>query len=941
MNFIRNFFKYNLHLLLLAAFIMAGGSNLSAQKKKGLPDVHTSLYYSSRAEEFENSNSWEAAKREIDEGLKLYPDDPELLYLNGRYYYYAQRDLQKARYNLVKSLQQDDQQYGARRVLIDVEDDSKHYSSAVCYINELLEQQPYDRDLWRRKIALYNKMGNNIEANEALQRLSRIYPNDTVVKRELQEISRINWNKRMSSSSLTERVATLEGLINTEPDNLDYYMELSDVFIKLGYYDKALNIAKRGLVMFPGNDWLVKRVANLLSEQGLYSRALSFLNENHMGGDVFTSTMRDAANDARMRDAYEMNGRLYARTGDRDALTYLLNTSLTRGYYEDALEYLREAYRLQGRTTDLLLKEYALQKRMGNATQTQRLLRELFANNPDDGEIREEYISMQLALAAIDEEQQDWPEAYKRLSEAAAVMVKGSDQWVATMARRINLLGVMGKDEEARKLYGEASVDNPENRERFAAVYQDIVAKKIKQYIEEERYESALSLAQQLLGTIYNSEIALRTCINMSQTLKRNDLFFRYAQLGYEYFPEEPYFLIKQALALRMQDRYPESLALLMPQKEGMEYPSQQLINPYAGVTEDYASLLLKNKMPQLAIENIDRALVYDPDNRSLLYLKGLAYEQMKEYRLAYEYQSRNYNPSNAEQEEWTQHMRYLRYRSFKNRFDISYTSAFYDNRGEELASIAHMYSLASMSYTHLWKTTTLTIGANYKGTDGFEGFDTYEKGGTGLEGWIELSQELRHQWTMTLSGSYGTKFFNKYGANLSFIKSLAKGWSLGAKASYRLTPKVFLYDKDKGWEGGYEKRHLIMVGPRISKEWTRVGLHLNADFISIDLKNYYYNVGLKSKFFVNDDGVSAIGASVGFGSFPELTFFDQTTMNGITNMNAMVGVEGTILLTKNLFINLAGNWNTYYNPVFNNDGQPQDSYRNIYSVTASLHLAF
>lgn len=935
------YIKSRIKAILVLTFILSAQGVVFSQSKSKLPDEHTSLYYSSRAEDYEDANSWELAKKEIDEGLKLYPEDPELLYLNGRYYYYAQRDLQKARYNLVKSLQNDDQQYDARRLLIDVEDDSKHYSSAICYINELLEQQPYDRTLWRRKIALYNKLGNNVEARDALERLAKIYPNDSVVRRQLAETNRDHWNKKSSSSTIPERISTLEGLIESEPDNIDYYMELSDNYIKLGDYEGAMTAARRGLVVFPRNAWFIRRIANLMSEQGLYTRALSFLSENRVTGKYYDDAIREAANDARLRDAYEINGRLFARTGDRDALNYLLNTSLTRGYYDDALQYLAEAYKIEGRTNNLLLKEYALHKRMGNASQSQRLLRELFAKNPNDSEIREEYIMMQLSLANIDEDQQDYIDAYDRLTDACKAMEPGSDQWVATMARRIGLLGLMGRDDEARNLYNEAVVESYDNRGRFAAVYEDIIGKKIKQYIEEERYESALNLGQNLLNTIYNSELGLRTCINMSQTLKRDQLFYKYAKLGYEYYPDEPYFLIKQALALRMQDRYPEALALLLPQKPGMEYPAQQLINPFSGVTEDYATELLKNHHPDIAIENIDTALKFDPDNRSLLYLKGLAYEQLKDYKLAYEYQTRNYTPSNAEQEEWTQHMRYLRWKGFKNRFDISYTTAYYNNRDESLASIAHMYSIASMAYTHLWKNTTLTIGANYKGTDGFEGFDTYETGGSGIEPWVELNQALKHNWTMMISGSYGTKFFNKFGANLAFTHDFRKGWTLGAKASYRRTPKVFLYDKDKGWEGGYEKRNLLMVGPRVSKSWDRVGLHLLADLISIDLKHYYYNVNLKSKFFVNDDGVTSIGASAGFGSFPELTFFDQTTMNGITNMNAMVGVEGTVLITRNLSINLAGNWNTYYNPVFNEFGEAQDSYRNIYSLTASLNIAF
>ncbi|MCH5224763.1 MAG: tetratricopeptide repeat protein [Muribaculaceae bacterium] len=928
--------------LVFATILFMVSMDAMAQDESNPLEGHTSLYYSSRAARLEEANSWEAAKREIDEGLKHYPDDPELLYLNGRYLYFTQHDLQKARYNLVKALQENDQLYDAKRLLIDVEEESRHYSSAICYINELLEVQPYDRGLWRRKIALYNKTGNRVEAEAALNRLSRIYPNDSVIKQQLNLLTRENWAKRLNNTSLGEKATNLESWINTDPQNLDYYIELSDTYIKMGDYDKALNTAKRGLVEFPGNNFLVRRVASLMSEEGLYTRALMFLKENRENGAYYDNIMREAANDARLRDAYEIHGRLYEKTGDRDALTYLLNTSLTRGYYDDALGYLHEAYKLEGRTAELLIKEYALQKRMGNRGQADKILQELFARKPADEEIKEEYIAMQLELATIDEDQQDWQQAYERLTNACNAMEKGSDQWVAAMSRRILLLGKMGDDLEARKLYGEASIENPDHQHRFAAAYEDIMAKEIKQLIEDERYESAFRKAKELRSTVHNSQLALRTCINMAQTLKLKEDFYKYARLGYEYYPDEPYFIIKQALALQQQGLYPEAMKLLNPQKEGAGYATTQLINPYVGVTEDFARLLLDRKMPDLAIENIDLALKYDPDNRELRYLKGVAFEQMKDYGKAYEYLSKNYDPSNAEQEEWTQRMRYLRFRSLKNRFDISFLSAFYDNRESNLASIAHMYSLATFSYTRIWKNTTLSVGFNYKGTDGYEGFGNYEEGGSGIEPWAELTQSLRHGWTMTISGSYGSKFFNKVGGNLQFDAALRQGWSLGAKASYRLTPPLFIYDKNKDWDGDYKKRNVLMIGPRVSKEWEKIGLFLNVDLISLDfIKNYYYNVGLKGKFFFNEDGVSSISALGGFGSFPELTFFDQTTMNGVTNMNAMVGAEATYLFSKNFYASLAGTWNTYYNPVFTDSGQPVDSYRNIYSVSLSLHLAF
>lgn len=926
-------------LLLLQGFFTS--SEMYAQKKNET-EVHTSLYYIQRADDLENAGSWEAAKKEIDEGLKHYPDNPELLYLNGKYYYYAQRDLQKSRYNLVKALQNNEQHWGSRRLLVDVEEESGHFSSSICYINELLEEQPYDKGLWMRKISLYEKGGNKTEAEAALERLSRIYPNDTIIRRNLSMLHRETWNRRLNASTLAEQAAKLESYINNDPDIYDYYLELSDIYLKMGDYDKASSTAKRGLVVFPKDAKLIKRVASLMSEQGLYTRALTFLKENRIGGATYDNAMREAANDARLRDAYEIHGRLYDRTGDTDALTYLLNTSLTRGYYDDALRYLQEAYKLEGRTTRLLLKEYDLQKRMGNKGKSEALLKELYQKNPDDEELRQEYVAMLIQLANIDEEQDDSEGAYQRITDASEIMEKGTQQWVSVMSRRITLLGKMNRDLEARRLFGEASIIAPAYKDRFTDAYVMPILAQIKDLIEEEHYEHALKLAEEILGAVYNSEAALRVCINMTQTLGRKEQFYKYAQQGFDYYPEVPYFRIKQALALQQQDRYAEALQILNPRQPGEVYPVQQLINPFAGVSQDFATMLIQDNMPDLAIHYIDNALEYDPDNKDLKYLKGLAFEKMHDFGKAYEYESKYYNPSNAEQGEWLEHIRYLRFRSFSNRVDASYSAAFHDTQEGNLSSVGHMYSLASLSYSHLWEKHTLTLQLNYKASNGYYSIAAYEPGGMSVEGMAQWDMVLSHRWNMMISGSYGTKYFNKYGANIAFGVDLGKGWGLNLKGSYRKTLPVYLYNhRDNEWSSTYKSYNLYMISPRVDKTWGRVNLAANVDLISLGLKNNYYNATLKGKVFVNNDNISSVGALIGVGSFPELTFFDQATMNGISNMNATLGLEGIYLLTKNLFISLNGTWNTYYNPIFDESGEAVESYKNVYMINLGLHIAF
>lgn len=102
-----------------------------------------------------------------------------------------------------------------------------------------------------------------------------------------------------------------------------------------------------------------------------------------------------------------------------------------------------------------------------------------------------------------------------------------------------------------------------------------------------------------------------------------------------------------------------------------------------------------------------------------------------------------------------------------------------------------------------------------------------------------------------------------------------------------------------------------------------------------------YYNVGLKGKFLFNNDNVSSITLLTGFGSFPELTFFEQTALRNLSHTNAMVGFDLQYLCTRQLCLGLTGTWNTCYNPYRMKDGSWADSYRNIYALTFQAHIAF
>lgn len=915
-----------------------------------LAQEHTSRYYVDRIKGFVETNAWQQAKHEIDLGLSDYPDDPDLRYYNGRYYYVA-KNLHDARYNLVRAIQSSDQHFKAKRLMVDVEDDLHHYSSAICYINELLEFQPYDRDLWRRKIALYRKLGNTVEADAALERLAHIYPNDTVIRRELRNHHRAQWRTALQKGKLAEAADELEQWIDDDPGERDYYVQLTSIYERMGEYERALGTVNRGLSRFPHDQALVQKGLGIMTGMGLYAQALTFARQHGSDTRLYAGLLQEVADDARLKDPYEANGRLYALTHSADALTYLINTSLTRGYHDDARYYLQEAMRGAGRTKALLTKLYALEKQCGDDAAATRLLAEIYQKDPKDDEIADAYADRLITMATREMEGQAWHEADTLLARALHIINPAREAWPSTVARRIAVLGHLGRYDDARRLTLSAQQSDAPNAQRYASAYEDIAARRIRQFIEDEHYEAALHEAEQLLAVVPRSEVALRSCINMAQTLRRDSLYYHYAGRGFEAFPEQPYFRVKQALALHSQGMHIEALQLVNPRQSDDEWMQPQYVAATSGISHEWVEELLKAHMPSLAMEVVTDALACDSLNRELLFDKGMVHEALKEFDMAYYYQSRYYEPGNAELQAYREHINYLGFRSFKNRVDASYTSAYYDTKSEGLASVGHLYSIATVTYSRLSQHNTYTGQVSYKGIDGYHIDGTDEEtgaptdkgvaGGAGLELMGQWEHDFGRRWSATLSASWSTRYFNKFGANLSAAYAADHGWTPSVRIGYRRTPETYIYLGGESAETMREgKYNLFLVSPSVEKSWERIKTTLSADLTAME-KSIYYNIGLKAKLFFNDDNISSVAIITGFGSFPELSFFEQTALRNLSHTNTMVGFDAQYLCTRHLYIGLSGSWNTCYNPYRLADGSLTDSYRNIYSITAQLHVAF
>lgn len=905
---------------------------------------------------------------QIRDSLETDPESPYWNYMYGHEIKHCDSlnltSLKKARYYLVKAIQIDDQQFRAKLDMVYIEDMLKHYSSAVCYINELLEFQPYERDLWLRKISLLRKQGNQAEADATMLRMARIFPTDNTVKANSRKIQ----NEKLLRTGTDFEIFKLEQYFESQkkdslhPDSAyKKARQLSTLYAETGEYDKAIQSAKKALGLKGQSrartDTLRSSIAKLLMSKGLYGQALETLDNHEKQGKDFI-TMRDVlkemAYDAQLHDPYEAHAKLYSKTNDREALDYLVNTAITRGYYEDALDYMKKRY--NPNSTEYLKRRYSLELRVGHEQGAHNALLALYNADSLNSEFRTDYIDMLQRQVGMEIEQGRWVKADKYLEDLYRLdSIRAL--WPDLMLRRIVVSGRMGDNAKALRLYREARSSDVPHVALYTSAYEDIIATQLKALVDEEKYQEALDKADSLLQETGNSKMALRTCINMSQTLMHHEAFSAYAQKGYELYSDEPYFIIKSAVALGQQQKFDAALERIRPQlKQKDEYAHPLYIATYSGITQDYVNhefkklkenpLWTQNERDNInhrVLELTKQALERDSTNKELLYSQGVAYEHLKQWAKAYELQTPNYNPSNAEQREYYQHRDYLLYRTYRERVDVSYIHALYDTRQEDLASTGHLYSIATVAYTHLDSLDAYTGQVSYKGIDGYRDGTEGTSGGAGLEFLAQWEHRFTNRWSGMASVSYSTRYFNKWGASISASYAANKGWTPALRLSYRRTPETYLYLSAASKETAeHEKYNLFILTPSVEKSWRddRIRTTLNVDMATMK-SGVYYNVGLKGKLFFNDDNISSVSLITGFGSFPELSFFEQTALRNVSHTNSMIGFDVQVLISPSFYIGLSGNWNTCYNPYWDGNGVLTDSYRNIYSITAQLHVAF
>lgn len=849
--------------------------------------------YAQIVQEHFANEEWEAGKELLEEGLQKYPNVSDLEWLMGKYWFH-EKNYDQSRYHLVKAIDDNYNNVNAKHLLVDVEDITENYSSAICYVNELLEVNPYWRGLWRRKIELYRKQNNDVEADRLLKRINQIYPNDTILRKDYIYSMEVGYQQMKKGGNRKEAIEILTELIKVSPQNEEYYLDIINLHLQEGNREAALGWSSNGLAAIPGSGALIVKRASILSELARYPEALAFIREQMKRNNspairrMYNDLLMEAARAEKQRDPYVLYGMAYeGGNKNKEALDYLLNTSVTRGYTDDALFYIREAKKQYGNNDKgILYKEYMLYRQMNEDDLAYSTLKKMYEMYPDDYDItlamsaqhmKKAEKLMELGLYAealphvlfVSQKHVDndvngaaWEKALscyinmKRYNEALATLdtitLHFPDYENGTLKRAF-ILDKMDKTEEALQLYLSAIEQSDEDMRIFYVIgYEELAVPYIKKCMEAGATKKAYEEAIKLVSLNPSSDLGLRYAINSSGLLGKYDEFEKYTAQGINYYPEEPFYQAKRATVLERDKRYEASLEFLKPILN--KYPSnKEIIGAFSQSSEYRALQLTKAKEPEKALAVLDTALLYDSQNKSLKYTKGVVYEANRQADSAYYYQ-KYYEPSIME------------YRSFQR----------------------HLSGLRSMMLKNDWE---IGVHVGYRRvaayTKHYEWNDEFFAGGTGDNGY------------------------------------LFTGWN-------------------------ESKTNLLTVGGELAKTIEVVRLNTKIDMHFFN-SNFYYNAQIGAKYFPANDGKTNINAMASIGSAPETAVLDYALPGSFSHTNTMVGLGGQYMVSPNITIGLMGTWNTYYNQTNTVRGSsplnPIESistrYKNLYNIYAQVYISF
>ena len=916
-----------------------------------------------------SDNLYKDAKREID--LKHYqkainlcnkakdisPDNLDIHLLLGRAFALDGK-LDSARIELNYVIEKNPKYRDAYVYLVNLEAVACNYLQALEYADMGLKYFPNDRDLLLKKLDIYLKEGDWMEANKLADYLYERFSTDAYIRSVYLDF-KLSLARQYSHRGYIEIAKrAYESVLEQDPMNKEALQAIYGLDVRSGNYESSLAYTNRALQATPNSyEFLMKKIA-ILDAMSRYVEAIEVVEKL---GKLYPNN-----SDVRKLNIYiRMEaGRFFMNTdpylqfeavldkdpNNMDALNYVINLAYSRGLLVDALTWINIGLKHNPSDRELLKKKMGVLESMKNYGPASVIAERLYKEDPTQA-AKDNFIEMKLLSAKMYMNDLEFDTAAKALRVVLfydhgnmtainylvscymqekryddalraiddALDARPDDEQL--LFKKASILEASQHYNEAAAISGRLLDQHPENRQYLVSLVEQSLAAG-RQSMQYDDYYNTIKVLKNVLDKQPDNIDALNYMINIQTALKQYNAALLYVDQALTYYPESTDFLFKKSIvyaeAKKFQPAYAISGALYTNYPYNVRFKNAYIdqlvgsgkqfldknntdsaliefnkaleVSPTDTLPLFYTiNLLNQTKKYDSALVLIDRGRSYYPTNPYFLAKRAVILESQKKWLEAWHSEDTllKMNPFDPKVIDYDQ---YLYSHTLKNEIGFFYLHALLeDSSGKRQAS-----GIATAQYTRKWDGGSITGRINYAG----------RFNGTGYQ--FEAEANINH----------GKKWYSYLVAAYSPNYTIFPDWRLG----YSL-----FHSFNHGYTGEIGIRYLLVenynnasyVSPvfSLSKEVNDFYLSLRgspifANYTTISAKRYF-SLTFTSRYYLRENRTEFFLVSAGYGTSPDdiSRDFSLLRLNAYNTVSVGAGYQRQVFYRTTLLINA-----TWYN---------------------------
>lgn len=247
------------------------GQAYQATENRG-PDLYALL-----GRTYIEAGQMEESGKVLLEGREKYPDDPELVAMEGEILLRQSR-LEQARKVFRGLIEQSGGSEGAYLGVLQSYLRAERLEEGESWIREAVQKHPGSRDLEFQAAALEERLGHYREAEKKFRELIRKRPEDA------EALNYLGYMLADRGVQLEDSLRLIEKAVSLDPENAAYIDSLGWVHYRLGRLDRAEAYLEKAARGSPGDPAILEHLGDVLAALGRSSQALDAYRKSMEGG---------------------------------------------------------------------------------------------------------------------------------------------------------------------------------------------------------------------------------------------------------------------------------------------------------------------------------------------------------------------------------------------------------------------------------------------------------------------------------------------------------------------------------------------------------------------------------------------------------------------------------------------------------------------------------